>query len=257
MKKYICFSFLFLSLQAAAQKIPTALNKTDVNGLKQGKWVISFDKEWNVTDEPQQVYYYRLITYKNGKPSGKVKDYYARNGKLQFEGAMLDDTPKNEIATGRCIWYYESGKVSQKAWFDEVGNLMKVIAYDEKGKPLPQNPTPASEDGEQSNTESEWVKLNQQGLELYEEGRYNEAIQVFEKALQQAEKEFGREHPDYATSCNNLALLYAEQGRYNEAELLYKEAKEIRIKVLGKEHPDYATSCNNLALLYAEQGRYN
>ncbi|MCK6617379.1 MAG: tetratricopeptide repeat protein, partial [Cyclobacteriaceae bacterium] len=70
-------------------------------------------------------------------------------------------------------------------------------------------------------------------------------------------KEFGKEHPDYATSCNNLALLYAEQGRYNEAELLHKEAKEIRIKVLGKEHLSYSTSCNNLAYLFVKQGRYS
>ena len=101
-----------------------------------------------------------------------------------------------------------------------------------------------------------WQKLNEKGVQAYQAGSYKEAISYFEKALKQAEKEFGKNHENYATSCNNLASSYDEQGRYAEAEPLYKEALAIRAKVLGKEHPDYATSCNNLALLYKSQGRY-
>jgi CHAT domain-containing protein/uncharacterized protein (DUF2164 family) len=103
----------------------------------------------------------------------------------------------------------------------------------------------------------DWKTLNQQGLKLYQEGKYAEATAVLEKAKTQAEKEFGKEHPDYATSCNNLGLLYDKQGLYSKAEPLYLEAKNIREKVLGKEHPSYATSCSNLAGLYVTQGLYS
>jgi CHAT domain-containing protein len=99
--------------------------------------------------------------------------------------------------------------------------------------------------------------LNRQGIKLYQEGKYAEAIVVFEKAKTQAEKEFGKEHPDYATSCNNLAELYRKQGLYSKAEPLLVEAKNVVEKVLGKEHSDYAMSCNNLALLYKDQGLYS
>ena len=34
----------------------------------------------------------------------------------------------------------------------------------------------------------------------------------------------GDEHPDVATSLNNLAALYKSQGRYIDAEPLYKDA---------------------------------
>ena len=77
-------------------------------------------------------------------------------------------------------------------------------------------------------------ELTEKGEQAYQAGNYKEAISYLEKALKQAEKEFGKNHENYATSCNNLAELYREQGRYAEAEPLYKEAKEILGKVHGK-----------------------
>ncbi|MBC8110263.1 MAG: tetratricopeptide repeat protein, partial [Verrucomicrobia bacterium] len=106
------------------------------------------------------------------------------------------------------------------------------------------------------NSPDTWEKLNKQGMALYQAGKYAEAIQIFEKAKVQAEREFGKEHADYATSLNNLAGLYDNQGNYAKAEPLYLEASEVYKKALGKEHPDYATSLNNLALLYKSQGYY-
>jgi tetratricopeptide (TPR) repeat protein len=60
----------------------------------------------------------------------------------------------------------------------------------------------------------------------------------------------GADHPDVATSLNNLAALYQAQGRYGEAEPLYQRSLHIREQQLGADHPDVATSLNNLALLY-------
>ena len=92
---------------------------------------------------------------------------------------------------------------------------------------------------------------------LYQaQGRYAEAEPLYKRALAIEEKALGPEHPDIATSLNNLALLYQVQGRYAEAEPLYKRALAIGEKALGPEHPDVATSLNNLAELYQAQGRY-
>jgi tetratricopeptide (TPR) repeat protein len=66
----------------------------------------------------------------------------------------------------------------------------------------------------------------------------------------------GPEHPDVATSLNNLAALYHNQGQYAKAEPLYQRALAIREKALGAEHPKVATSLNNLAALYHNQGQY-
>lgn len=67
---------------------------------------------------------------------------------------------------------------------------------------------------------------------------------------------FGKEHPDYALSLDNLANLYKKTGAYTKAEPLYQEAKDIREKSLGKEHPEYTVSVNNLAVYYTDKGHY-
>ena len=67
----------------------------------------------------------------------------------------------------------------------------------------------------------------------------------------------GADHPDVATSLNNLAGLYQLQGRYSEAEPLYGRSPAIMEQQLGAGHPDVATSLNNLAELYRVQGRYS
>ena len=66
----------------------------------------------------------------------------------------------------------------------------------------------------------------------------------------------GPDHPDTATSLNNLASLYQSQGHYKEAEPLLKRALEITEKALGPDHPDTAKRLNNLATDYAMRQRY-
>ena len=66
----------------------------------------------------------------------------------------------------------------------------------------------------------------------------------------------GKDHPDTATSLNNLAVLYRAQGKYAEAEPLYQRALAIYEQQLGQDHPDTASSLNNLAGLYKAQGKY-
>ncbi len=61
-----------------------------------------------------------------------------------------------------------------------------------------------------------------QGRNLYQAGRYEEAVPHWQKALELSEREFGPDHPNVAIDLNNLAALYYVQGRYAEAEPLHK-----------------------------------
>jgi tetratricopeptide (TPR) repeat protein len=99
-------------------------------------------------------------------------------------------------------------------------------------------------------------ELNQQVIQLYNQGRSSEAIPLALRALTIREKALGPNHPDVAVSLNNLAELYRAQGRYADAEALHKRALTIRVKALGPDHANVAISLNNLALLYDKQGRY-
>jgi CHAT domain-containing protein len=69
------------------------------------------------------------------------------------------------------------------------------------------------------------------------------------------EKVLGPEHPDVATSLNNLAALYEDQGKYSEAEPLLKRALQIRERALGPNNLYFAQSLMNLANLYRYAGR--
>src|SRR5271166_2363714 len=98
--------------------------------------------------------------------------------------------------------------------------------------------------------------LNQQVTQLIAQGKYQEAIPIAERAVEVAKRLHGLEHPDMATSLNNLAELYQVMGEYAKAEPLYQEALRIWQKVLGPEHPDTATCLNNLAELYDTVDEY-
>ncbi|MGI8503605.1 MAG: tetratricopeptide repeat protein [Hassallia sp.] len=116
-----------------------------------------------------------------------------------------------------------------------------------------QSQTPLSA---QQSALQEAKQLNKQVIELYNAGKYSEAIAPAERSVGISEKVLGKEHPDVATSLNNLAELYKAQGIYEKAKPLYLRSLAIYEKVLGKEDPLVATSVNNLAELYKAQGSY-
>ena len=95
---------IFISLGAAGQNLPTLPNRMDAGKLRHGPWVIWMDARWQLKSDSLHVAYYRLVTYKNDKPTGITADYY-RNDKLQNEGTLLEDRPQ-ELFDGTQTWYY-------------------------------------------------------------------------------------------------------------------------------------------------------
>jgi len=104
---------------------------------------------------------------------------------------------------------------------------------------------------------AEAEKLTQQVIQLYQQGKYNEAIPLAEQALAIIKQQLGDNHPLTVTILNSLAVLYYSQGRYSEAEPLLKQVLAIWKQQLGDNHPDTASSLNNLAGLYRVQARYS
>ncbi|MEA5499578.1 FxSxx-COOH system tetratricopeptide repeat protein [Limnoraphis robusta] len=96
------------------------------------------------------------------------------------------------------------------------------------------------------------------GLGRFYEGQgfYSQAEPWYENFLNITQNRLGQQHPDVATSLNNLANLYYSQGKYEEAEPLYQQALEMYRQLLGQQHPYVATSLKNLASLYKSQGKY-
>ncbi len=69
------------------------------------------------------------------------------------------------------------------------------------------------------------------------QGQYAQAEPLYKRSLAIREKALGPDHPDVATSLNNLAELYRAQNQYAQAEPLYKRSLAIREKAFGVSHP--------------------
>ncbi len=91
----------------------------------------------------------------------------------------------------------------------------------------------------------------------YESGQYNSALEWYLKALEIRKKISGEDHPDTATSYNNIATIYQSLGQNEHALKWHLEALEIRERVLGKEHLHTANSYNNIAQIYADQWEFD
>jgi tetratricopeptide (TPR) repeat protein len=85
---------------------------------------------------------------------------------------------------------------------------------------------------------------------LYDsQGNYERAEALFLQALKLRQRLLGDNHPDVASSLNNLAKLYYSQGKYDQAEPLYLQALNILEQSLGGNHPNTVRVRENLANL--------
>ena len=87
-------------------------------------------------------------------------------------------------------------------------------------------------------------------------GNYKAAEPNYQQALEIQKKALGEDHPEYASSLNNIGLFEREMGDYKAAERYFQQALEIRKKAFGEEHPDYASSLGNLGVLHSDMGDY-
>jgi CHAT domain-containing protein/Flp pilus assembly protein TadD len=96
---------------------------------------------------------------------------------------------------------------------------------------------------------------SQEFLELRGKARSADAEQLARQILEVRRRWLGEDHPDTASSYNDLATVLDAQGKLDEAEVTHRKALALRLKELGKAHPDTASSYVNLAIVFQDQGR--
>jgi CHAT domain-containing protein/tetratricopeptide (TPR) repeat protein len=98
--------------------------------------------------------------------------------------------------------------------------------------------------------------LNTRVLELYQSGRYADALPLAERYVRAVKSLHGAESPLYSKALVNLGEVYVAEGRYAEAEPILKLALAVEENALGPDHPDLASRLNNLGGLHLARGRY-
>ena len=98
---------------------------------------------------------------------------------------------------------------------------------------------------------------NNLGTAWNAKGKYDKAIEYYEKALEFDLKAFGEDHPDVATYRNNLGSAWKAKGEYDKAIEYYEKALKSGIKTFGENHPKVATRWNNLGEVWRAKGEYD
>ena len=89
--------------------------------------------------------------------------------------------------------------------------------------------------------------LNKQVLDLYNQGKFEEATPLCQQLVQMLEQQYGSDSLQFASGLNNLAELYVKQHKPEQAYPLYRRSLLIREAQLGPDHPDVAKSRARLA----------
>ncbi len=268
MKTLIIFIFSLL-LIGKIQAQTTTPNKTDDKNVRQGLWTVYYTKNWQETSTKDSIVFYSVgelkdnqwnglcvdydaktnqkkneLTYLNGIENG-LAIYYQTNGKVKAKGKFL--AGKKD---GTWNWYYASGKIESEFNFLAGKKEGKYKKMSEKGEILEEYVF--KNDQKQ---ETDYDLLVAQASKLFEEGKFIEVLTTYEKIKVVAEKEFGKKHENYASSCTILANLYQKQGNYTKAEALYAEVASVT-KELGINNWLYVSSLHSLATLYLSQAKY-
>ncbi|KAH6658642.1 hypothetical protein BKA67DRAFT_591492 [Truncatella angustata] len=100
----------------------------------------------------------------------------------------------------------------------------------------------------------EWALYNL-GLLYCDQGKMQEAEEMYLRALRGHEKAWGPDHTSTLVTVNNLGVLYSDQGKMQEAEEMYLRALRGHEKAWGPDHTSTLVTVNNLGNLYSDQGK--
>lgn len=113
---------------------------------------------------------------------------------------------------------------------DLESNLTVIIA-DENAGDIPENlRNPASQFAvvfSNNDPANQISILNDLGEQYREQGLYQQAETLLQRAIVMGKQTFALKHPEIATSLNNLAFVYSDQGKNDMAEVLYLRALDI------------------------------
>ncbi len=86
-------------------------------------------------------------------------------------------------------------------------------------------------------------------------GQYEQALPLHQQALEIRGKSLGTDHPNYASSLNNLAVLYRSMGQYEKAIAYHQQDHDIS-KAIGDEQ-GVAISLHNIGEALSKLENYS
>jgi len=151
----------------------------------------------------------------------------------------LTERIQKEISSSYTGWYRLGRLLIKLAKFKKAEELYRILL-------------------EQTSDQNEKALIfHQFGAINRSQGKYNEALEYFEKSLEIYKKTLPANHPDLATAYNNIGNVYNSMGEYSKTLEYYEKSLETYKKTLPANHPLLATSYNNIGLVYYNMGEYS
>jgi CHAT domain-containing protein/Tfp pilus assembly protein PilF len=94
------------------------------------------------------------------------------------------------------------------------------------------------------------------GLNLYNQSRYKEALDAYQKALILRESKLDYYSKEIGNTIHNMGSCCLALGDLSQAETYYRQALDIRKKVYGDNHPEVAHPYQNLGNCYLARREY-
>ncbi|KAF3922296.1 hypothetical protein ABW20_dc0107567 [Dactylellina cionopaga] len=110
---------------------------------------------------------------------------------------------------------------------------------------------------QESKIQSTFGYVQNIALVFENQGRYDEAMQWYERALTGYEAALGKDHPSTLATVNAIAIILDNQGKYEEAMQWYERALTGCETALGKDHQSTLDTVHNIALVFYNQGKYD
>ncbi|MBX7125528.1 MAG: CHAT domain-containing protein [Cyclobacteriaceae bacterium] len=267
MKPVLLYLLMLCSTAAWAQVtkldvIPKHPNVTDAQGLRQGWWTIEFNGDQMRAASPDEIYFYRIIEFKDDKPVGVTRDYFT-SGVLYQEFTLLSLKPYGKREFKVDIDYTQPYKVY---WEDGSENLIapnriqaemhiKNQRFD-LALPFTQK---ALAETEKRLGKKNWCYayfLKNMGAIYQSLGNLTKAEPYYIEHMQVTEGLSDSKGVQYVTCVAPLAYLYYLMGDLPAARALYQKQRDRAEAIYGKNSGYYSNALNNLALIFQESGNY-
>jgi tetratricopeptide (TPR) repeat protein len=112
----------------------------------------------------------------------------------------------------------------------------------------------ASEAKAAANQEDETLMFGV-GIFFEDMGRYEEALEYYQRALRIEEQAHGKDHISSANNIHCIARMYSEKGQYEEALEYGQRALRIQEEAHGKDHISSAGTICYIAKVYSAKGQ--
>jgi tetratricopeptide (TPR) repeat protein len=108
----------------------------------------------------------------------------------------------------------------------------------------------------QAQTKSPIGEASNRATELFNAGKYGEAVPLALRALTLTKAKYPPGHAEVIQATHNLAMIYRFNDQSAEAEKLFRENLAINEKKNGPRHKETGLSVLNVAETLRDQGKY-